>query len=133
MLANGIYKTGKTGLNLPFESYWIIITFNTSNNLGNSSTAWITQFAISTDSSDKAIYFRRNIDINGIKNGMYADWNTFKTGVAVVLYRNFAEALFGLIYSCDHSSGCVLLLKSWGSLKVYRHYGTVFTGIYGVS
>lgn len=62
MLANGIYKTGKTGLNLPFESYWIIITFNTSNNLGNSSTAWITQFAISTDWSDKAIYFRRNIN-----------------------------------------------------------------------
>lgn len=62
MLANGIYKTGKTGLNLPFEGYWIIITFNTSNNLGNSSIAWITQFAISTDSSDKAIYFRRNIN-----------------------------------------------------------------------
>ena len=62
MLASGIYKTGKTGLNLPFESYWIIITFNTSNNLGNSSTAWITQFAISTDWSDKAIYFRRNIN-----------------------------------------------------------------------
>lgn len=62
MLANGIYKTGKTGLNLPFEGYWIIITFNTSNNLGNSSTAWITQFAISTDWGDKAIYFRRNIN-----------------------------------------------------------------------
>ena len=62
MLASGIYKTGKTGLNLPFEGYWIIITFNTSNNLGNSSTAWITQFAISTDWGDKAIYFRRNIN-----------------------------------------------------------------------
>ena len=62
MLASGIYKTGKTGLNLPFEGYWIIITFNTSNDLGNSSTAWITQFAISTDLSDKAIYFRRNIN-----------------------------------------------------------------------
>lgn len=62
MLASGIYKTGKTGLNLPFEGYWIIITFNTSNDLGNSSTAWITQFAISTDSSDRAIYFRRNIN-----------------------------------------------------------------------
>ena len=62
MLASGIYKTGKTGLNLPFEGYWIIITFNTSNNLGDSSTAWITQFAISTDWSDKAIYFRRNIN-----------------------------------------------------------------------
>lgn len=62
MLANGIYKTGKTGLNLPFEGYWIIITFNTSNNLGNNSNAWITQFAISTDTNDKAIYFRRNIN-----------------------------------------------------------------------
>lgn len=62
MLASGIYKTGKTGLNLPFEGYWIIITFNTSNDFGNSSTAWITQFAISTDWSDKAIYFRRNIN-----------------------------------------------------------------------
>ena len=62
MLASGIYKTGKTDLNLPFEGYWIIITFNTSNNLGDSSTAWITQFAISTDWSDKAIYFRRNIN-----------------------------------------------------------------------
>lgn len=62
MLANGIYKTGKTGLNLPFEGYWIIITFNTSNDFGDSSTAWIAQFAISTDWSDKAIYFRRNIN-----------------------------------------------------------------------
>ena len=62
MLASGIYKTGNTGLNLPFEGYWIIITFNTSNNLGNSSTAWITQFAISTDWGNKAIYFRRNIN-----------------------------------------------------------------------
>ena len=62
MLANGIYKTGKTGLNLPFESYWIIITFNTSNDFGNNSNAWIAQFAISTDTNDKAIYFRRNIN-----------------------------------------------------------------------
>ena len=62
MLASGIYKTGKTGLNLPFEGYWIIITFNTSNDFGNSSTAWITQFAISTNLSDRAIYFRRNIN-----------------------------------------------------------------------
>lgn len=62
MLANGIYKTGKTGLNLPFESYWIIITFNTSNDFGNNSTAWIAQFAISTDTNDKVIYFRRNIN-----------------------------------------------------------------------
>lgn len=62
MLASGIYKTGKTGLNLPFEGYWIIITFNTSNDLGNSSTAWITQFAISTDFNNKDIYFRRNIN-----------------------------------------------------------------------
>lgn len=62
MLASGIYKTGKTGLNLPFEGYWIIITFNTSNDFGSSSTAWITQFAISTDSNNKAIYFRRNIN-----------------------------------------------------------------------
>lgn len=62
MLANGIYKTGKTGLNLPFEGYWIIITFNTSNDFGNNSNAWIAQFAISTDTNDKAIYFRRNIN-----------------------------------------------------------------------
>ena len=62
MLASGIYKTGKTGLNLPFEGYWIIITFNTSNDFGSSSTAWIAQFAISTDSNNKAIYFRRNIN-----------------------------------------------------------------------
>lgn len=62
MLANGIYKTGKTGLNLPFESYWIIITFNTSNDFGNNSYAWIAQFAISTDANNKAIYFRRNIN-----------------------------------------------------------------------
>lgn len=62
MLASGIYKTGKTGLNLPFEGYWFIITFNTSNDFGSSSTAWIAQFAISTDFGDKAIYFRRNIN-----------------------------------------------------------------------
>ncbi len=62
MLASGIYKTGETGLNVPFEGYWLIITFNTSNDLGNSSTAWIMQFAISTDWNNKAIYFRRNIN-----------------------------------------------------------------------
>ena len=62
MLANGIYKTGKTGLNLPFEGYWIIITFNTSNDFGDRSYAWIAQFAISTDPNNKAIYFRRNIN-----------------------------------------------------------------------
>ena len=62
MLANGIYKTGKTGLNLPFEGYWIIITFNTSNDFGNNSNAWIAQFAISTDTNNKVIYFRRNIN-----------------------------------------------------------------------
>lgn len=62
MLASGIYKTGKTGLNLPFEGYWIIITFNTSNDFGDRSYAWIAQFAISTDPNNKAIYFRRNIN-----------------------------------------------------------------------
>ena len=62
MLANGIYATDLTGLNTPFNSYWIIITFNTSNDVGDRSHAWIAQFAISTDSNDKAIYFRRNIN-----------------------------------------------------------------------
>ena len=62
MLASGIYKTDRTGLNLPFEGYWIIITFNTSNDFGDRSYAWIAQFAISTDPNNKAIYFRRNIN-----------------------------------------------------------------------
>lgn len=62
MLANGIYKTDATNLNVPFNGYWIIITFNTSNDVGDRSNAWIVQFAISTDSNDKAIYFRRNIN-----------------------------------------------------------------------
>lgn len=62
MLANGIYATDFTDLNLPFSSYWIIITFNTSKDVGDSSDAWIAQFAISTDTNNKAIYFRRNIN-----------------------------------------------------------------------
>jgi hypothetical protein len=37
-------------------------TLNTSNDFGNNSNAWIAQFAISTDTNDKVIYFRRNIN-----------------------------------------------------------------------
>ena len=62
MLANGIYKTDLTDSNVPFNGYWIIITFNTSNDVGDHSYAWIAQFAISTDPNNKAIYFRRNIN-----------------------------------------------------------------------
>lgn len=62
MLANGIYTTDPTDLNVPFNGYWIIITFNTSKDVGDRSDAWIAQFAISTDTNNKAIYFRRNIN-----------------------------------------------------------------------
>ena len=68
--------------------------------------------------------------VNGIKNDMYANWNTFKTGVAALLYRNSAEAWIGLINKYDNAKGSVLLIYSWGSIKVYRHYGTVLTDIY---
>ena len=72
-------------------------------------------------------------DSNGIKNDMYANWNTFKTGVAALLYRNSAEAWIGLINKYDNAKGSVLLINSWGSIKVYRHYGTVLTDIYAAS
>ena len=72
-------------------------------------------------------------DSNGIKNDMYANWNTFKTGVAALLYRNSAEAWIGLINKYDNAKGSVLLINSWGSIKVYRHYGTVLTDIYVAS
>ena len=72
-------------------------------------------------------------DSNGIKNDMYANWNTFKTGVAARLYRNSAEAWIGLINKYDNAKGSVLLINSWGSIKVYRHYGTVLTDIYVAS
>ena len=62
MLANGIYTTDLTDLNVPFNGYWLIITFNTSKDVGDCSYAWIAQFAISTDTNNKAIYFRRNIN-----------------------------------------------------------------------
>ena len=62
MLANGIYTTELTDPNVPFNGYWIIITFNTSNDVGDRSNAWIAQFAISTDANNKDIYFRRNIN-----------------------------------------------------------------------
>ena len=62
MLANGIYTTDLTDLNVPFNGYWLIITFNTSKDVGDRSYAWIAQFAISTDANNKAIYFRRNIN-----------------------------------------------------------------------
>ena len=72
-------------------------------------------------------------DSNGIKNDMYANWNTFKTGVAALLYRNSAEAWIGLINKYDNAKGSVLLINSRGSIKVYRHYGTVLTDIYVAS
>ena len=72
-------------------------------------------------------------DSNGIKNDMYANWNTFKTGVTALLYRNSAEAWIGLINKYDNAKGSVLLINSWGSIKVYRHYGTVLTDIYVAS
>lgn len=62
MLENGIYTTDLTDLNVPFNGYWLIITFNTSKDVGDRSYAWIAQFAISTDTNNKAIYFRRNIN-----------------------------------------------------------------------
>ena len=62
MLANGIYTSDLTDSNVPFNGYWIIITFNTSKDVGDRSYAWIAQFAISTDANNKAIYFRRNIN-----------------------------------------------------------------------
>ena len=34
---------------------------------------------------------------------MYANWNTFKTGVAALLYRNSAEAWIGLINKYDNA------------------------------
>lgn len=61
---------------------------------------------------------------------MYANWNTFKTGVAALLYRNSAEAWIGLINKYDNAKGSVLLINSWGSIKVYRHYGS--NGVQGV-
>jgi hypothetical protein len=64
---------------------------------------------------------------------MYANWNTFKTGVAALLYRNSAEAWIGLINKYDNAKGSILLINSWGSIKVYRHNGTVLTDIYTAS
>ena len=64
---------------------------------------------------------------------MYANWNTFKTGVAALLYRNSVEAWIGLINKYDNAKGSVLLINSRGSIKVYRHYGTVLTDIYAAS
>lgn len=73
LLANGVYGTPKTGLNLPFEGYWILLVFNASKLQPNHSSAWIFQLAISTDTNNKALYFRRNI------NYKESGWETWRT------------------------------------------------------
>lgn len=73
LLSNGIYTTPKTSLNMPFEGYWILLVFNASKKESNHSGAWIFQIAISTDSNDKALYFRRNI------NYKESGWETWRT------------------------------------------------------
>ena len=73
LLSNGIYATPKTSLNMPFEGYWILLVFNASKKESNHSGAWIFQIAISTDSNNKALYFRRNI------NYKESGWETWRT------------------------------------------------------
>ena len=73
LLSNGIYTTPKTSLNMPFEGYWILLVFNASKKESNHSGAWIFQIAISTDSNNKALYFRRNI------NYKESGWETWRT------------------------------------------------------
>lgn len=72
-------------------------------------------------------------DDDGIKGDMYANWNGFKAGVAALIYRNAVEAWIGLINKYDNDKGSILLINSWGSIKVYRHNGTVLTDIYTAS
>lgn len=73
LLSNGIYTTPKTSLNMPFEGYWILLVFNASKKESNHSGAWIFQITISTDSNNKALYFRRNI------NYKESGWETWRT------------------------------------------------------
>lgn len=58
---------------MPFEGYWILLVFNASKKESNHSGAWIFQIAISTDSNNKALYFRRNI------NYKESGWETWRT------------------------------------------------------
>lgn len=73
LLSNGIYATPKTGVNLPFEGYWILLVFNASRQESNHGSAWIFQIAISTDTNNKSLFFRRNI------NYKESTWETWRT------------------------------------------------------
>ena len=73
LLSNGIYATPKTGVNLPFEGYWILLVFNASKQESNHGGAWIFQIAISTDTNNKSLFFRRNI------NYTESGWETWRT------------------------------------------------------
>ena len=83
--------------------------------------------------SVNTVYTKTKNDNAGIINDMYHSWNTFKDGVVALLYRNYAEAWIGLINKYDNDKGSILLINSWGSIKVYRHNGTVLTDIYTAS
>ena len=83
--------------------------------------------------SVNTVYTKTENDNAGIINDMYHSWNTFKDGVVALLYRNSAEAWIGLINKYDNDKGSILLINSWGSIKVYRHNGTVLTDIYTAS
>ena len=73
LLSNGIYATPKTSLNLPFDGYWILLVFNASKGESNNSGAWIFQIAVCTDTNNKALFFRRNI------NYKESGWETWRT------------------------------------------------------
>lgn len=111
LLSNGIYTTPKTSLNMPFEGYWILLVFNASKKESNHSGAWIFQIAISTDSNNKALYFRRNI------NYKESGWETWRTISAT---WTFNEAITDIQLTLENETNRNIKIIAEGHLDLSR-------------
>lgn len=72
-------------------------------------------------------------DDTGIKNDLYGHWSKLSSGVASLMYRNSAEAWIGLINKYDESTGSILLINSYGQIRIYVHHGTMLHTVFSPS
>ncbi len=72
-------------------------------------------------------------DDTGIKNDLYSHWNKLSSGVAGLKYRNATEAWIGLVNKYDDSTGSILLVSSYGQIRIYVHHGTMLYTVFSPS
>lgn len=72
-------------------------------------------------------------DDTGIKNDLYGHWSELSACIAGLIYRNAAEAWIGLVNKYDDSTGSILLVNSYGQIRIYVHHGTMLHTVFSPS